>query len=127
MSSNAPVCVIGVWGAYFDNVPVPDDFTIVIHFDAGGFPGAAIYTESGVASSRVPTGNTIGNVDEYAYSLTPAAAPVLSPGTYWLEVFNNTPNRWAWESGDGMLDAAVSWLLLHGESYLDQHTELLAL
>jgi len=98
---------IRFWGGYFaGNTPIdPDDFTVIFHLDAAGLPGAnAAPPESGLAAAcRVATGASIGASDEYVYLLQLTSPVTLSPGTYWLEIFNDTtanPNNvFGWESG----------------------------
>lgn len=94
---------IRVWGGYFPNDQVvPDSFTVAVHADEDGAPGATLFEQSDVAASRVPTGETAFGVAEWEYTLTLATSVALEPGTYWLEVFNDTgagTDDWFWERG----------------------------
>jgi hypothetical protein len=91
-------------GGFFpSNTPLTDDITIIFHQDAGGLPGAAFYTETNVALTRVLTGDVLFGVDvwEYTFNMSPGPG-TLAPGTYWLEIFNDTglgTDDWFWETG----------------------------
>ena len=99
------ICSLNVWGGYFPgNTALSDVFTLIVHDDAAGLPGAVIYTESGVSATRVMTGNVLFGVDEWEYTVTPAALiPMLAGNTYWIELYNDTgagTDDWFWEVGD---------------------------
>lgn len=101
---------IRIWTGYHPgNTPTTSDiFTVILHADAAGLPGAVIYTESNVASTRVQTGVVLFGVDEWLATLTLAAPQNLAAGTYWIEIFNDSaaggsPDDVFWETGD--LDA----------------------
>ncbi len=94
------------WGGYFpSNTAVSDSFAIRIHGDLAGLPdsSAAFLNLSGVtADLRVDTGVNLFGVDEYMYTLNLGALN-LAPGTYWLEIFNDTSqngDNWFWETGN---------------------------
>ena len=96
------IAQIQIWGAYWpDDIPYPDQFTVIFHADAGGLPGAVLYSESGVASTREQTGAIFLNLHEYLYTLTLADPVALGPGTYWVEVYNNGyfSGYFTWETG----------------------------
>jgi hypothetical protein len=95
------------WGGYFpENIPNPtDDFTILIHSDAGGVPGAVIYARYDLqATSRATTGTVLFGVDEYLFTFDFSASPMIiaNPGTYWIEIYNNSTasSAFFWETGD---------------------------
>ena len=97
------VQTIKIWGIYFPgNMASDDDFTVIIHEDADGLPGDVIYSESSVATERVATGAVLFKWDEYEFTMTLAEPVPLYPGTYFVEVFNNTagnPDVFVWEGG----------------------------
>lgn len=106
MTSTDTIAEIKVWGGYmFNNIPtLSDNFTVIFHNDSAGLPGTnAAPPESGIPSTRFDTGiNLFGTFDEYEYTLTLANPVTLGPGTYWVEVFNDTtgsPDNFFWESG----------------------------
>ena len=94
------------WGAYDSNTPMPVDcFTVIFREDAGGLPGAEINRLDCVpATSRVVTGALILDYyDEYEYMIEIDPNKILGPGTFWVEIYNDTighPGDWAWESGN---------------------------
>lgn len=99
------ICDIQYWGGYYSSNSAPtDNFTIVIHTDGGGIPGATIYSQSNVATTRVQTGNVLFGVNEWLYTSTLASTVSLTGGqTYWVEIFNNTglgTDDWFWETGN---------------------------
>ncbi|MEZ5470650.1 MAG: hypothetical protein R3E90_02640 [Marinicella sp.] len=83
---------IVLFGGYFpDNLPLTADiWTVNIHQDNGGLPGTIIYTETNVVNTRTDTGVDLFGVDEYRYNLTLATATTLSPGTYWIDIHNDS-------------------------------------
>jgi len=93
-----------VWGGHYGTAaPPPTDlFTITIHSDVIGLPGIALYSETGVAHTALPTGNTIFNTNEIKYTFMLANPPQLVSGTYWLEIFNDSfgyATTWGVETG----------------------------
>jgi hypothetical protein len=106
------VCDIQFWGGYYSGNSSPADaFTINILSDAGGCPGAAIYSESNVSVARVTTGNVLFGVNEWLYTATLAATVNLPVGSYFIEIFNNTglgTDDWFWETGNSDPDYGSS-------------------
>ncbi len=101
--ANQNICEVTFWGAYYPSDTAPaDDFTIIVHQDAGGTPGAAVWTETGVAPARFQTGTILFGVHEWQYSWIPAGTLSLTAGTYWLEIYQNNaaPDIWFWETGN---------------------------
>ncbi len=99
-----------IWGGYYpENIPNSvDNFTILIHSDAGGSPGAVIETRSGLqATTRSTTGTILFGCDEYVFTFDFTSAPIMitSTGTYWIEIYNNSveSGNFFWETGN--LDA----------------------
>jgi hypothetical protein len=99
LTSDKDICNISWYGFYLPESSPADTFSVLIHADAGGIPGAVVYSEIGVAPSRFATGQIVqGAYSEWQYDWVPATTLTLLAGTYWLEVFNNmTPVDWAWE------------------------------
>jgi len=95
-----------IWGGYYpENIPNPtDNFTFIIHTDAGGQPGSVVFTQSGIQpSSRVSTGVILFGCNEYMFTFN-FASPIIVPSTgiYWLELFNNSTasGNFFWETGN---------------------------
>jgi len=98
---------IKFWGGYYpENIPNPtDNFTIIIHSDAGGAPGTVVETRSGLqATSRVSTGVILFGCNEYLFTFDFSASPfiIANTGTYWIEIFNNSTasGNFFWETGN---------------------------
>ena len=101
---------IVIWGGYYpEDIPnTTDDFTIILHADAGGQPGAVIDSLSGLQpSSRVQTGVILFGTHEYMFTFEMLFGFFLPTGnaTYWIELFNNSSpsGNFYWETGN--LDA----------------------
>ena len=80
-----------------------DLIRVLSHSDAGGLPGAVVYDESNVASTRFQTGVILFGVHEWEFTLTLGAPVNLSAGTWWVELFNNTTGStemFFWETGN---------------------------
>lgn len=103
VSSTGNVTQIKIWGCYVSSnlVPATDSFTVIFHADSSGSPGAAISTQNNVPVVRQATGGFVAfGYSEYLYTLTLATPVNLTPGTYWVEIYNNsTGDFFAWESG----------------------------
>jgi hypothetical protein len=105
-NSNNVISEIVIWGGYYpENIPNSvDDFTFIIHSDAGG-PGAVVETRSGLqATTRSTTGTILFGCDEYVFTFDFTADPILmtNTGTYWLELYNNSveSGNFFWETGN---------------------------
>jgi len=101
---------IVMWGGYFpENIPnTTDNFSIILHDDNAGEPGAVLDSRTGLqATTRATTGIVLFGVDEYVFTFDLSAAPIFLPsaGMYWIEIFNNSveSSNFFWETGD--LDA----------------------
>lgn len=118
-----------LWGGYFPGniANAVDDFTVNFREDAGGIPGRIIASEKSVPLTRKQTGNVIFGVNEYEYTLTLILPISLPPGSYWLEIFNDTfgnSDSFFWETGEldsvhGVADSAYS-LQVAGGSWVAQ-------
>jgi Proprotein convertase P-domain len=103
--SSETIGTITFWGGYFssDTPLTTDVIRVIIHSDAGGLPGAVVYDESNVSSSKAQTGVILFGVHEWEFTLTLAAPPTLAAGTYHLEIFNDTTagvDDFFWETGN---------------------------
>jgi hypothetical protein len=118
VSSPARITQIRLWGIYWpsNTFPATDNFTVIFHSDSAGLPGAAVATESNVAVVRQATGGTVlSTFTEYEYTLTLATPVNLTPGTYWVEIYNDTgpTDNFYWELGtadpvNGVVSSASS-------------------
>ncbi|HJS28771.1 MAG TPA: FixG Ig-like domain-containing protein, partial [Anaerolineales bacterium] len=105
LSSTESIGEIVLWSGYFPgDVPIdPDTITVIFHQDSAGLPGTAVYTENDVAYSRVQTGVILFGVHEWMHTLTLASPVTLSPGNYWVEIYNDTgfgTDDFFWEVGN---------------------------
>jgi len=105
VSSTANVTQIRIWGfyAYTGTAPATDNFTVIFHADSAGLPGTSISTQTNVPVIRQVTGGTVIGYTEYVYTLTLATPVNLSPGTYWVEIYDDTSadtdDNFYWELG----------------------------
>ncbi|MCP4249282.1 MAG: VWA domain-containing protein [bacterium] len=109
------------WGGYGNGLgfPADDDFTLSLHADAGGLPGALLWQEQvGDDVIRIATGQVIasgaGDAGEFVYQADFSESFVAQAGTtYWLVISNDTTGDsrvWGWEQssvGDGALAASL--------------------
>ena len=105
LAAPALIGQITFWGGYYPgDIPLATDaIRVIIHSDSGGAPGAVVYDESNVASSKVQTGGILFGVHEYEFTLNLATQVNLAAGTYWVELFNDTTgnaDQFFWETGD---------------------------
>lgn len=100
---------ITIHGTFSGN-NVSNDFSLLIHSDAAGLPGAVLYEEHSVSTSIVDTGVPLPpplvTTNEYVLTLTPAALVNLPAGTLWFEIYNNAPGSSAFFWLTGTLDAS---------------------
>ncbi|MCW9097948.1 MAG: hypothetical protein OQJ93_11210, partial [Ignavibacteriaceae bacterium] len=97
---------IKMWGGYFpEDIPnTTDDFTIIIHSDASGVPGAVVDARYNLqANNRVNTGVVLFGVHEYEFTFDYSASPVMitTAGIYHVEIYNNSveSGNFFWETG----------------------------
>ncbi len=128
---------IRTWGGWSPGTaPPPDNFTVIFHNDAAGLPGTnAAPMESGVPVTRLATGNTVSGLNEYEFTLTLASPVSLSPGTYWVEIFNDTTGStesYFWETGtldaiNGAANSAADTLNIPGSAWFNTFIDGLAM
>ena len=97
----ATIDVVRFWGGYDEEIVLDSDrFTVVFRGDVAGLPSFIIRKMDPVpATTRAPTGNTIGGFsDEYEYTIDLELNLTLGPGTYWVEIYNDT-NDCPWDCG----------------------------
>ena len=84
------------------NEPDAGTFTLVVHRDSGGLPGAILRLEANLHVNRATTDQeTIGNV-AFLYHLVPRSPIPLAAGTYWFEIFGDSSDTlatWYWSTG----------------------------
>ena len=103
LGAASTIARLRIWGIYFPGgtAPALDHFGVAIRADAGGAPGALLWSQENVPSTRQATGRSVTGVAEYVYTLTPDAF-TRTAGTYWVEVCNDTSGHGAsfyWEFG----------------------------
>jgi hypothetical protein len=87
-----------------------DAFTVVLHADATGAPGAGVHTEA-VPALRTAPGGSFAGVTLYQYVLEFQTPPQLAAGTYWAEIFNNSgasTSNFTWVRGTVDATAGVA-------------------
>jgi len=106
LNSTVNVTRITIWGVYIGTgtpTPLTDKFTVIFHTDSAGLPGVPISTQNNVPVISQATGLTFGGRAEYIFYLTLMTPVTLTPGTYWVEIYNDTTadadNIFAWETG----------------------------
>lgn len=136
LTSTSTITQIRIWGTYrpTGTAPAIDNFTVIFHSDSAGLPGAAISTQNNVPVGRQATGNTISTGgSEYVYTLTLTTPVTLTPGTYWVEIFNDTPadtdDNFSWETGaldpvNGISGDAFDTLAVPGINWNSDTVEL---
>ena len=91
------------WGAYRDNVPAADDFTILIYARGGdGYPTAVALAEYNPATvTRTATGALFGpggwELDIYEYGVDITSLELARDTTYFIVILNDT-GTWYWSS-----------------------------
>jgi len=106
LNSTVNITRFTIWGVYAGNgipTPLTDNFSVIIHADSAGLPGTPISTQNNVPFFSQPTGGTVGGLPEYVFYITLSTPVTLTPGRYWVEIYNDTTadaaNIFAWETG----------------------------
>jgi len=123
------VQTIRIWGGYYPNDrPSVDDFTVIFHAHHPSFaPGTPVDVQTGVPTSREPTGFRIAGVAERLFTLELPRPVSLGAGTLWVEIFNDTTGNsdtFFWvvgEIGPGLPRIAQSWGAPGSSWSLDGH------
>jgi hypothetical protein len=104
LADTKTIGAINIWSGYYPtDSPVPDNITVIFHQDAGGAPGPAVSTETAVPNVRTQTGVILFGVHEYFHEFSLNNPVTLSPGTYWVEIYNDTgfgTDDYFWEVGN---------------------------
>lgn len=117
LTEAATIEQVRVWGVYTPDVTPPaPDFTVVFreHDPGSRLPGAVIASESGVSTTREPTGRLHFGVPEQEITLDLGTPLELPPGVYWVQVHDNTADdddsfNWSGSSyTQGFVDLAAS-------------------
>lgn len=111
LSASATVTSVGWWGVDLNELLIgatppyyPSSFTIAIHADNGGAPGALLsFTTVGSGANAVNTGIDLMGLQLFSFSGTLATPFAATAGTrYWLGISDPTDNAgWFWASGSG--------------------------
>ncbi len=81
---------IKIWGIYdLSNAPLAaDSFIVAFRNETSGLP---VFSTQLTSSVRQLSGfQMFGSFDEYEFTLTVPFPVTLSPGTYWIEIYNNS-------------------------------------
>lgn len=106
------IAELTIWGGYVDDLVYDDHFTVRILADgAGDLPATpALFAWTGVPAIREATGLTVpfngSPVEEYRLTLRLPSPPLLTAGTYWMLIANDSTGQdgeFVW--GYGTLDA----------------------
>lgn len=122
VSGGMPVAVdeILVWAIYHPNNTPPGVNSPMVRFysDSGGLPGTLLAQESSVPTAIIDTGldDGVWNLDVYELTLSLVTPVELAPGTWWVEVTENTgdtSNLFCWEFGqldptNGRVNGAIA-------------------
>ncbi|WP_195880824.1 hypothetical protein [Methylomonas albis] len=89
------------WGSY--DTSDTDDFIIHLYGDAGGIPGASIYSYSSTSVNASTTLLTdISGAPVYRYDFNLPSPVSLTAGNYFLSITNETTQSgWYWLNGSG--------------------------
>ncbi len=95
---------IVIFGGYYpdDLAMESDNFTVRFLEDDDFLLGSVVASQSGVDSTKTATGEFLFGVQEYQYTLLLDPPVSLDPGTYFVEIFNNTAGNtdsFFWEGG----------------------------
>lgn len=105
VSDERRITEIAWHGAYTDNTPFADRFTVEIHANAvtvaPGLPGAPGDLVAAITAPvrRRPTGLMVAGRTEFEYRVT--ANLILPRGVYWVVIYNDSSagsGDWFWES-----------------------------
>jgi len=106
LNSTVNITRLTIWGVYAGTgipTPVTDNFTVIIHRNSANLPDTPISTQNNVPFFSLATGSTVNGSPEYVFFLTLATPVTLTPGRYWVEIYNDTAadseNIFAWETG----------------------------
>lgn len=110
------VTIIGGFGSN----SVTNNFTLAVHADSAGLPGALVYIEHGMTANLVATGVVLPPplipIDEYEVTLTPAAQVALPAGVVWFQIYNDAgggqPFYWltgTLDAGSGIQGAGIAF------------------
>ncbi len=95
---------VTIWGYYaYGGQSGNDNFSVIFHADSNGLPGATLASFAGIAFDRVLTGNDIGGLPENQITFHLPTPVRLTPGTYFVEIFDNTvgnSSNWVWTASD---------------------------
>ena len=125
LAADTEVCQLSILGVFaFGSQISPGSFDLIVHEDAGGFPGPVVYSESGITPSFTLTGDVlnfpVGTFDVYRVDIIPAGPILLVAGvTYWFEIFyNSDPNDepWAWATASPDPDSGLAGSALASEA-----------
>jgi len=116
---------VRLWGGYYPSShPGVDKFAILIHEGGGGTPGPVVASRSDLPATRVATGGTFlaAGIAEYELTFVLDNPIVLPPGTYFVEILNDTTGNtdtFIWQRGTvGHILGAFGSLQAPGQSWI---------
>ncbi|MCI0612421.1 hypothetical protein L0244_05480, partial [bacterium] len=99
---------VDVKGVYFNGTGPSVSFNVFIYADAGGLPGATVYTGLLSGYTESPDGSGLFDV---VITLAPAA--VLTEGTYWVSVQSQMDfavgGQWGWQERTVQAGNPAAW------------------
>ncbi len=102
-STGAAITEIVIWGGWWPTgTRTSDAWTVIIHADAAGLPGTAVYTQANFAAASIQNIGQIFGVGYYEVTLELTGDVDLPPGTHWIEIFHDSGagDFWFWVTGD---------------------------
>jgi hypothetical protein len=105
LPTEAAINQVVFWGCYAPgNIPSDTDrFTVSFYADQGSLPAMLLQRFTDIPSSRQQTGIVLFGYDEYEFVINFGSSIILPPGTYWVEISNDTTDNQSsnfyWERG----------------------------
>jgi hypothetical protein len=101
-ADGTPIGTVNVWGGNYPGDSTPtNNWHLEFYLDAGGFPGASVYSYLGTATMQ-QTGVVLFGVHEWLITIVlPDPNPLFSAGRYWVTLYADDPgDDWFWEAGN---------------------------
>lgn len=113
-SKRTVLSAVHVWGAFYpsDARPDVDAFSVILHDIENDLPGNTIASFDGLPAERAETGVTLTlEVPELKFEIDLPQPVTLEPGSYYIEVFNDTTgssDTFIWEYGVSVATTSIA-------------------